>query len=89
MDERQVTKMIAAEAFTYAFWGCAAGCAAGLPLARLLYDFLIMQPLPLRGLEDTGRFFGNHTFACDTGCFDSGLRACKKDKEYVRDVNNQ
>lgn len=41
MDERQVTKMIAAEAFTYAFWGCAAGCAAGLPLARLLYDFLI------------------------------------------------
>ena len=26
MDERQVTKMIAAEAFTYTFWGCAAGC---------------------------------------------------------------
>ena len=33
MDERQVRKMIAAEAFTYAFWGCAVGCgaAAGLP----------------------------------------------------------
>ena len=41
MDERQVRKMIAAEAFTYAFWGCAVGCGAGLPFARLLYDFLI------------------------------------------------
>ena len=41
MDERQVMKMIAAEAFTYAFWGCAVGCGAGLPFARLLYGFLI------------------------------------------------
>ncbi len=41
MDGRQVTKMIAAEAFTYAFWGCAAGCAAGLPLSKLLYGILI------------------------------------------------
>ena len=40
MDERQVTKMSAAEDFTCAVCSCAAGCAAGLPLARLLYDFL-------------------------------------------------
>ena len=41
MDGRQLTRMIAAEAFTYAFLGCIAGCALGLPLSRMLYDFLI------------------------------------------------
>lgn len=41
MDESQVTKMIAAEAFTYALWGCAAGCVIGLPLSKLLFDVLI------------------------------------------------
>ncbi len=41
MDQHQMAKMIAAEAFTYAVWGCAAGCAVGLPLSKLLYDFLI------------------------------------------------
>ena len=33
--------MIAAEAFTYAAFGCAAGCTAGLALSKYLYDFLI------------------------------------------------
>lgn len=46
MDERQITKMIAAEAFTYAFWGCAVGCIVGLPLSKLLYDFLITEHFP-------------------------------------------
>ena len=46
MDGRQITGMIAAEAFTYAFWGCAAGCALGLPFSRLLYDFLITAHFP-------------------------------------------
>lgn len=46
MDEGQITKMIAAEAFTYAFFGCAVGCIAGLPLSKLLYDFLIMEHFP-------------------------------------------
>jgi len=41
MDERQITKMIAAESFTYAMWGCVAGCMIGLPLSKLLYDTLI------------------------------------------------
>ncbi len=41
MDGGQILKMIAAEAFTYALLGCAIGCAAGLALNRLLYDFLI------------------------------------------------
>ena len=41
MDERQITRMIAAEAFTYAFWGCAVGCAVGLPCSKLLFDVLI------------------------------------------------
>lgn len=43
MDERQVTKMIAAEAATYAVLGCAVGCIIGLPLSKLLYDFLIAE----------------------------------------------
>ena len=46
MDERQVTKMIAAEAVTYALLGCIAGCSIGLPLSRLLYDFLIAGHFP-------------------------------------------
>ncbi|HIY02176.1 MAG TPA: FtsX-like permease family protein [Candidatus Blautia faecipullorum] len=46
MDERQLVKMIAAEAVTYAFCGCTAGCIAGLPLSRLLYDFLITEHFP-------------------------------------------
>lgn len=41
MDEHQITKMIAAEAFTYALSGCIVGCAVGLLLSKLLYDILI------------------------------------------------
>lgn len=41
MDEHQVTKMIVAETFTYAFWGCVIGCVVGLPFSKLLYDFLV------------------------------------------------
>ncbi|MBN1876363.1 MAG: ABC transporter permease [Anaerolineae bacterium] len=41
MDERQITKMIAAEAFTYALFGCAVGCAIGMLVSKLLYDSLI------------------------------------------------
>ena len=46
MDERQVTKMIAAEAATYAVLGYAAGCIIGMPLSKLLYDFLIAKHFP-------------------------------------------
>lgn len=41
MDEQQMTKMIAAEALTYALSGCVVGCAAGLLLSRLLFDALV------------------------------------------------
>jgi len=41
MDEHQLTKMIAAEAFTYALSGCIVGCVAGLLLSKLLYEKLI------------------------------------------------
>ena len=41
MDERQLTKMIAAESFTYALSGCIAGCAFGLHLSKTMYDMLI------------------------------------------------
>lgn len=43
MDGRQLTKMIAAEAFTYAASGWGAGLALGLPLSRLLYLGLITK----------------------------------------------
>ena len=46
MDEYQITKMIAAETITYVFWGCAVGCIVGLPLSKLLYDFLITEHFP-------------------------------------------
>ena len=46
MDEHQITKMIAAETITYVFWGCAAGCIVGLPISKLLYDFLITEHFP-------------------------------------------
>lgn len=41
MDTNQVTKMIAAEAATYALSGCIVGCAVGLLLSKSLYDKLI------------------------------------------------
>lgn len=41
MDERQITKMIAAEAFTYAVSGCVVGCTVGLLISKLLYNYLI------------------------------------------------
>jgi ABC-type antimicrobial peptide transport system permease subunit len=41
MDEHQITKMIAAEAYTYAVFGCAVGCTVGLGISKLLYNDLI------------------------------------------------
>lgn len=41
MGARQLTRMIAAEAFTYAVSGCVVGCPAGLLLSKYLYDHLI------------------------------------------------
>lgn len=46
MDGRQLSKMIQAEALTYAFLGCAAGCAFGLPFSKVLYGFLITDHFP-------------------------------------------
>lgn len=41
MDGRQVTKMIAAEAFTYILSGYVLGCALGLALSRAMFVILI------------------------------------------------
>jgi len=41
MDERQITKMITAEAVTYAVSGCAVGFIIGLLVSKQLYDYLI------------------------------------------------
>ena len=41
MSSRQLTKMVAAEAMTYGFCGILAGCAAGLPLNRFLFQRLV------------------------------------------------
>lgn len=43
MNGRQMTKMIAAEAFTYALSGGLVGCIVGLILYKLLFDFLILS----------------------------------------------
>lgn len=41
MSSRQLSKMVAAEAMTYGFCGILAGCAAGLPLNRFLFQRLV------------------------------------------------
>ena len=41
MDEHQILKVIASEAFIYTFTGCIVGCAVGFPLNRKLYNILI------------------------------------------------
>ena len=41
MGANQLYKMIAAEAFTYAALGCVVGCVLGLPLNKLMFQFLI------------------------------------------------
>lgn len=41
MEGRQLRKMIAAEAYTYAFFGCIFGYGLGLPLSKMMHDFLI------------------------------------------------
>lgn len=41
MDVHQITKMITAEAATYALSGCVVGCSVGLLISKLLYDTLI------------------------------------------------
>lgn len=43
MDERQLTRMIMAEAFTYAVSGLAAGFGIGIFLSRFLYTGLITR----------------------------------------------
>lgn len=43
MDSEQLTRMITAEAFTYALSGLAAGCGIGLPLSYFLYTLLITR----------------------------------------------
>ncbi len=46
MEGRQVTRMIAAEAVTYALAGCVIGCALGLALSKVLYLLLIDGRFP-------------------------------------------
>lgn len=41
MEAGQLYKMIAAEALTYAVLGCIAGCVLGLPLNKMMFQFLI------------------------------------------------
>ncbi|MDO4285927.1 MAG: ABC transporter permease [Eubacteriales bacterium] len=46
MDGRQLTGMILTEASAYSLWGCAAGCAVGLPLHKFLFERLITAHFP-------------------------------------------
>ena len=43
MDGRQLTRMITAEAFTYAVSGLVVGCVLGLTLSRFLYIKLLTR----------------------------------------------
>lgn len=41
MDGRQLTKMIVAEVFTYAIYGCVIGCVVGLVLNKMIFEAFI------------------------------------------------
>lgn len=43
MDSRQITKMISAEAITYALSGCVIGCILGLLIGKALFNILIQD----------------------------------------------
>ena len=43
MGSNQLCRMIAAEAFTYAALGCLTGCVLGLPLNKLMFQYLIAE----------------------------------------------
>lgn len=43
MDGKQLTRMITAEAFTYAVSGLAVGCGIGLPLSYILHTLVITR----------------------------------------------
>lgn len=43
MDGRQLTRMISAEAFSYAVSGLILGCGIGIPLSRFLYTLMITR----------------------------------------------
>ncbi|MDE7330659.1 MAG: ABC transporter permease [Lachnospiraceae bacterium] len=43
MDGRQLMRMVAAEAFTYAISGLVVGCGIGIPLSRFLYTKLLTR----------------------------------------------
>ena len=43
MDSRQITKMISAEAVTYALSGCVIGCILGLLIGKALFNILILD----------------------------------------------
>lgn len=51
MDGSQLTRMIAAEAFTYAIWGLIFGCGIGIPFSRLLYKMPITKYFGISGSE--------------------------------------
>lgn len=43
MDDGQLTRMISAEALTYAMSGLIVGCGFGIPLSRYLYDLMVTR----------------------------------------------
>ena len=63
MGADQLRRMIAAEAFTYAVPGCVAGCILGLPLNKLMFQFLIFDCGKVgNGMNNPRRLAFNHSF---------------------------
>lgn len=43
MSSKQLRRMIAAQAMSYALSGCIAGCLLGLPLNKMMFRYLIAE----------------------------------------------
>ena len=89
MDGRQLSKMILAEAFTYAFWGCFIGCAIGLPFSKMMYDFLITNQFPYASWSPACRVAGRHRPVCHCRGGACRLFSGKTDTNHLGDGNHQ
>ena len=89
MDGRQLSKMILAEAFTYAFWGLLHWLRDWLALQQNDVRFPYHKPIPLCVLEPACRVAGRHRPVCHCRGGACRLFSGKTDTNHLGDGNHQ